>query len=141
MSVISALQKKFPGIRQPPKDDICYATTNRQMAVKQLGGDADLVLCIGSQNSSNSQRLKEIAREHGVPAYLIDSAQDYLGDNSRTFACLMTTFVLQSVHERMALPEMATDGQVAQAAVFMVSEYAGGITGQSLAVNAGDFMR
>jgi 4-hydroxy-3-methylbut-2-enyl diphosphate reductase len=76
MSVISALQKKFPGIRQPPKDDICYATTNRQMAVKQLGGEADLVLCIGSQNSSNSKRLVEMAHQEGKPAYLIDDESE-----------------------------------------------------------------
>ena len=76
MSVISALQKKFPGIRQPPKDDICYATTNRQMAVKQLGGDADLVLCIGSQNSSNSKRLVEMAHQEGKAAYLIDDQSE-----------------------------------------------------------------
>jgi 4-hydroxy-3-methylbut-2-enyl diphosphate reductase len=76
MSVISALQKKFPGIRQPPKDDICYATTNRQMAVKQLGGEADLVLCIGSQNSSNSKRLVEMAHQEGKAAYLIDDQSE-----------------------------------------------------------------
>jgi 4-hydroxy-3-methylbut-2-enyl diphosphate reductase len=76
MSVISALQKKFPGIRQPPKDDICYATTNRQMAVKQLGGDADLILCIGSQNSSNSKRLVEMAHQEGKAAYLIDDQSE-----------------------------------------------------------------
>jgi 4-hydroxy-3-methylbut-2-enyl diphosphate reductase len=76
MSVISALQKKFPDIKPPPKDDICYATTNRQMAVQQLGGDADLVLCIGSQNSSNSKRLVEMAHQEGKAAYLIDDESE-----------------------------------------------------------------
>jgi 4-hydroxy-3-methylbut-2-enyl diphosphate reductase len=76
MSVITALQKKFPGIKPPPKDDICYATTNRQMAVKHLGGEADLVLCIGSQNSSNSKRLVEMAHQEGKAAYLIDDQSE-----------------------------------------------------------------
>ena len=76
MSVITALQNKFPGIKPPPKDDICYATTNRQMAVKHLGGEADLVLCIGSQNSSNSKRLVEMAHQEGKAAYLIDDQSE-----------------------------------------------------------------
>lgn len=71
-AVVSALQKKFPGIKPPPKDDICYATTNRQMAVKHLGGEAQLVLVVGSQNSSNSKRLVEMAHQEGKAAYLID---------------------------------------------------------------------
>lgn len=75
-SVIGALQKKYPGIKPPPKDDICYATTNRQMAVKQLGGEAQLVLVVGSQNSSNSKRLAEMAIQEGKRAYLIDDARE-----------------------------------------------------------------
>jgi 4-hydroxy-3-methylbut-2-enyl diphosphate reductase len=74
--VIDALRKRFPAIHSPPKDDICYATQNRQEAVRELSANADLVLVVGSQNSSNSQRLVELARERGVPAYLIDSAQE-----------------------------------------------------------------
>jgi 4-hydroxy-3-methylbut-2-enyl diphosphate reductase len=74
--IISRLRARFPQIANPPKDDICYATQNRQEAVHMLAGEADLVLVLGSQNSSNSQRLKEIAHEHNVPAYLIDSARD-----------------------------------------------------------------
>jgi len=70
--VIDALRRRFPKIQSPPKDDICYATQNRQEAVRELAGEADLVLVLGSQNSSNSQRLAELAREHDVPAYLID---------------------------------------------------------------------
>jgi 4-hydroxy-3-methylbut-2-enyl diphosphate reductase len=74
--IIARLKARFPGIVSPPKDDICYATQNRQEAVHTLAADADLVLVLGSQNSSNSQRLKELAIEHGVPSYLIDGARD-----------------------------------------------------------------
>jgi 4-hydroxy-3-methylbut-2-enyl diphosphate reductase len=70
--VIDALKKRFPGIRHPAKDDVCYATTNRQQAVTVLSPEADLVLVIGSKNSSNSLRLVETARSAGRPGYLID---------------------------------------------------------------------
>jgi 4-hydroxy-3-methylbut-2-enyl diphosphate reductase len=72
--IIAALQRRFPQIVGPNKDDICYATQNRQEAVKELAGEADLVLVFGSRNSSNSQRLQEIAQAQGKPAYLIDGA-------------------------------------------------------------------
>jgi 4-hydroxy-3-methylbut-2-enyl diphosphate reductase len=74
--IIRRLCDRFPGISSPPKDDICYATQNRQEAVSLLASDADVVLVLGSQNSSNSLRLKELAVERGVRAYLIDSAAD-----------------------------------------------------------------
>ncbi|MCE9529474.1 MAG: 4-hydroxy-3-methylbut-2-enyl diphosphate reductase [Planctomycetales bacterium] len=74
--IINRLRARFPQIANPPKDDICYATQNRQEAIHLLAREADLVLVLGSQNSSNSQRLKEIAKEHGVEARLIDGAQD-----------------------------------------------------------------
>src|SRR6185436_19946183 len=74
--IISRLRARFPQIANPPKDDICYATQNRQEAIHLLAREADVVLVLGSQNSSNSQRLKEIAHEHGVPARLIDGAHD-----------------------------------------------------------------
>lgn len=74
--VIERLRQRFPGIACPPKEDICYATTNRQEAVSALAPQADLVLVLGSQNSSNSRRLKEIAEEMGKPAYLIDGASE-----------------------------------------------------------------
>ncbi len=74
--IIERLKQRFPQIVGPPKEDICYATQNRQEAVRMLGRDADIVLVLGSQNSSNSQRLAELAREDGVPAHLIDSAAD-----------------------------------------------------------------
>ena len=72
MRTIAAIRKRFPNVRFPAKDDICYATTNRQSAVTQLAGEADIVLVIGSQNSSNSRRLVERAHEQGKAAYLID---------------------------------------------------------------------
>lgn len=74
--IINRLKERFPQLVGPPKDDICYATQNRQEAVRMLAPEADLVLVLGSQNSSNSQRLKEIAFESGVQAKLIDGAQD-----------------------------------------------------------------
>ncbi|HEI8866796.1 4-hydroxy-3-methylbut-2-enyl diphosphate reductase [Serratia sp. AKBS12] len=74
--VIDALRQRFPKIIGPRKDDICYATTNRQEAVRNLAGDADVVLVVGSKNSSNSNRLAELAQRVGKPAYLIDSAAD-----------------------------------------------------------------
>jgi 4-hydroxy-3-methylbut-2-enyl diphosphate reductase len=74
--IIDRLTARFPQIVGPPKEDICYATQNRQEAVHLLAADADLVLVLGSQNSSNSQRLKELAKERGVPAFLIDGAKD-----------------------------------------------------------------
>jgi 4-hydroxy-3-methylbut-2-en-1-yl diphosphate reductase len=72
--IIARLRAKFPNITAPKSDDICYATTNRQIAVKQLARECDLVLVIGSTNSSNSNRLVEVAREHGANSHLIDSA-------------------------------------------------------------------
>ena len=74
--IIAALRRKFPAVKGPPKDDICYATQNRQEAVSELVAEADLVLVLGSQNSSNSMRLREIAGGRGVPGYLIDSATE-----------------------------------------------------------------
>lgn len=72
-AIINRLRAKFPAITGPRTDDICYATTNRQAAVKQMAAECDLVLVIGSQNSSNSQRLVEVARDYGADSYLIDN--------------------------------------------------------------------
>ena len=72
--VIEALARRFPAIRGPSSDDICYATQNRQIAVRELAPEADLVLVIGSPNSSNSLRLAEVAAQQGIPAHLIDDA-------------------------------------------------------------------
>jgi len=72
--IIDRLRERFPKITSPKSDDICYATTNRQIAVKQLARECELVLVIGSTNSSNSNRLVEVAREHGSASHLIDNA-------------------------------------------------------------------
>jgi 4-hydroxy-3-methylbut-2-enyl diphosphate reductase len=74
--VIRRLKERFPDIVGPPKEDICYATQNRQEAVRLLASRADLVLVLGSKNSSNSQRLVDISLEDGVPAHLIDGTED-----------------------------------------------------------------
>jgi len=74
--VIEALQKRFPHITGPKRDDICYATQNRQDAVKTLAEKCDLILVVGSRNSSNSNRLREMAERHGIDAYLIDNADE-----------------------------------------------------------------
>ena len=74
--IIDALRKRFPKIAGPKKEDICYATQNRQDAVKRLLENCDLILVVGSQTSSNSTRLKEIAEKQGIPAYLIDNADE-----------------------------------------------------------------
>ena len=71
--IIEHLRRRFPKIVSPKSDDICYATTNRQIAVKQLARECELVLVIGSTNSSNSNRLVEVAREHGAASHLIDN--------------------------------------------------------------------
>jgi 4-hydroxy-3-methylbut-2-en-1-yl diphosphate reductase len=74
--IIAALKKKYPQVAGPSKDDICYATQNRQEAVQTLVPDADVVVVLGSQNSSNSNRLAEIAKQKGKPAYLIDRVSE-----------------------------------------------------------------
>jgi 4-hydroxy-3-methylbut-2-en-1-yl diphosphate reductase len=78
--VINRLRERFPEIVGPRTDDICYATTNRQAAVKQLARECDLVLVIGSRNSSNSNRLVEVAREYGADSYLIDNELEVLDE-------------------------------------------------------------
>jgi 4-hydroxy-3-methylbut-2-enyl diphosphate reductase len=74
--IITALKKKYPNAKAPPKEDICYATTNRQNAVTELSDETDVVLVIGSKNSSNSQRLVETAKQLGKDAYLIDDQSE-----------------------------------------------------------------
>ena len=75
-AIIAALKMRFPSISGPRKDDICYATQNRQGSVKMLAKQCDLVLVVGSPNSSNSNRLREVAKNLNVPAYLIDNASE-----------------------------------------------------------------
>jgi 4-hydroxy-3-methylbut-2-enyl diphosphate reductase len=74
--IIDALRRKFPNIKGPAAQDICYATENRQTAVKHVASDADLLLVVGSDNSSNSKRLVEVARSLGTSAHLIDSSKN-----------------------------------------------------------------
>ena len=74
--IIAALREKFTNLVNPPKEDICYATQNRQEAVKKIAADADICFVLGSQNSSNSQRLRELAEDKGVDSHLIDGAAD-----------------------------------------------------------------
>jgi 4-hydroxy-3-methylbut-2-en-1-yl diphosphate reductase len=77
VETVSALRERFPTLANPPSDDICYATQNRQAAVKQIAAGADLVLVVGSQNSSNSVRLVEVAKDYGATAaYLVDDASE-----------------------------------------------------------------
>jgi 4-hydroxy-3-methylbut-2-enyl diphosphate reductase len=78
--VVARLRARFPQLVGPPRDDICYATQSRQEAVRVLAQDADIVLVLGSQNSSNSRRLQELARDCGVDAHLIDSVEDIRPD-------------------------------------------------------------
>jgi len=74
--IVEALNRRFPGIKGPHQEDICYATQNRQNAVKELAKFVDLILVIGSPNSSNSNRLRELAERFAIPSYLIDSYKD-----------------------------------------------------------------
>src|SRR5688572_5097869 len=90
-AIMAALLKKYPGIRPPPNDDICYATTNRQMAVKDLGGEAQLVLVVGSRNSSNSKRLVEMAVQEGKRAYLIDDQRELRAEWFEGVDCIFIT--------------------------------------------------
>ncbi len=74
--IVATLRERFPAIQGPRKDDICYATQNRQDAVKELSGHCELMLVVGSRSSSNSNRLRELAEKQGTPAYLIDGPED-----------------------------------------------------------------
>jgi 4-hydroxy-3-methylbut-2-enyl diphosphate reductase len=78
--IVAALQMRFPAIQGPRKDDICYATQNRQDAVKELSARCELLLVVGSRNSSNSNRLRELAEKSGTPAWLIDGPEDIQPD-------------------------------------------------------------
>lgn len=89
--VIHRLRTRFPWIASPPKDDICYATQNRQEAVRILSQQADIVLVLGSQNSSNSQRLRELALEQGKQAHLIDGPEDLVRDWFEDSQCVLIT--------------------------------------------------
>ncbi|HLS83084.1 MAG TPA: 4-hydroxy-3-methylbut-2-enyl diphosphate reductase [Arenimonas sp.] len=116
-SIIEALRARFPAIQGPKNDDICYATQNRQDAVRVLAGQADLVLVVGSANSSNSNRLRELAQREGVQAHLIDGAADirpeWLAGKARigvTAGASAPEVLVQEVIAR--LRELGADGGV-----------------------------
>lgn len=107
--VIDALRQKFPAIIGPKKDDICYATQNRQDALKNLSDNTDIILVVGSPNSSNSNRLREIAEKRGTPAYLIDTADDiqteWINNKQRvgiTAGASAPEILVQEVTQRLA---------------------------------------
>lgn len=117
-TVAAALKKKFPNLHQPPKEDICYATTNRQHAVKQLAPLCELILVIGARNSSNSQRLREVAENCGTRAFLIDdetAIQDDWLDGVQTVGITAGASAPETVvnrvieHLRAFGPEVETD--------------------------------
>ncbi|MDH3330674.1 MAG: 4-hydroxy-3-methylbut-2-enyl diphosphate reductase [Desulfobulbaceae bacterium] len=89
--LLAAIWKRFPDISEPERTDICYATTNRQEAVRELSGQVDLFLVVGSKNSSNSNRLREVAAHRGVTAYLIDNADEINPDWLRGVTCIGVT--------------------------------------------------
>ncbi len=108
--IVSALRARFPTIVGPKKDDICYATQNRQDAVKAMAGKVDVMIVVGSKNSSNSNRLREVAAIGGVPAYLVDGAgqidAQWLGDNVRvgvTAGASAPEVLVSGVVERLKL--------------------------------------
>jgi 4-hydroxy-3-methylbut-2-enyl diphosphate reductase len=112
-AILAAVKRRFPHVREPKKQDICYATQNRQEAVHSMAADADLVLVLGSQNSSNSQRLKEIALEAGVPAQLIDGARDI---DDRWFEGVETVVITAGAS--------APESVVAECVAYLQSRYA-----------------
>jgi 4-hydroxy-3-methylbut-2-enyl diphosphate reductase len=86
--IIFALKKKYPGIKGSKTGNVCYATTNRQNAVRSICREIDMLLIVGSQNSSNSNRLKELGEEHGIKSILIDSVEDLNKDMFRNINCV-----------------------------------------------------
>ena len=106
--VIAALKRKYPNISEPKKADICYATTNRQEAVKFMAPQVDLVIVVGSPNSSNSNRLREVAEKRGVPSYMVDNASqidpEWLQDKRRigvTAGASAPEVLVQAVIDRL----------------------------------------
>lgn len=105
--IIDLLRERFPSIGGPTKDDICYATQNRQDAVKQLAAESDLLLVVGSPNSSNSNRLRELSERMGTPAYLIDGAENL---KSEWFEGVKTVGITAGA----SAPEILVNGVVAR---------------------------
>ena len=114
--VIDALRERFPGIMGPKKDDICYATQNRQDAVKLMANECDLVLVVGSANSSNSNRLRELAERLGAEAHLIDGANEIASDWLIGKKCIGVTAGASApdllVHEVVSHLQLLTQGRV-----------------------------
>jgi 4-hydroxy-3-methylbut-2-enyl diphosphate reductase len=102
-AIVDALRRRFPAIVGPKKDDICYATQNRQDAVKLMAREADVVIVVGSPNSSNSNRLREVAANRGVPAYMIDRADQLRSEWVSGKACVGVT-ELEGAIERIVFP-------------------------------------
>jgi len=107
-AVVAALKARFPGIVGPKKDDICYATQNRQDAVKALSRQCDVLIVVGSQNSSNSNRLREVAENIGIPAYMVDTPADldpgWVSDRAKvgvTAGASAPEILVQGVVERL----------------------------------------
>jgi len=108
IDIIAALKQKFPAITEPKKGDICYATTNRQEAVKFMAPQVEVVIVVGSPNSSNSNRLREVAEKKGVPAYMVDNAaqinSDWLAGKQRigvTAGASAPEVLVQAVIDRL----------------------------------------
>jgi len=113
IDIIAALKQKFPAITEPKKGDICYATTNRQEAVKFMAPQVELVIVVGSPNSSNSNRLREVAEKKGVPAYMVDNAaqidSDWLAGKQRigvTAGASAPEVLVQAVIDRLKEGQM-----------------------------------
>jgi 4-hydroxy-3-methylbut-2-en-1-yl diphosphate reductase len=106
---VAALRQKFPLLADPPSDDICYATQNRQVAVKRIAAESDVVIVVGSQNSSNSVRLVEVARDSGAAAYLVD-------DGSGIDTAWLDGAVTVGVTSGASVPDDLVDGVLARLA-------------------------
>ena len=117
-AIVAALKARFPDIVGPKKDDICYATQNRQDAVKAMAQECDLVIVVGSKNSSNSNRLREVAQHFGVPAYLVDDASaidpDWLAGRRRIGVTAGASAPEELVQDVIACLSAAPDSQVMQ---------------------------
>ena len=121
VDIIAALQKRFPSIEGPRKDDICYATQNRQDAVRNVAADVDLVLVVGSQNSSNSNRLRELAEKRGTEAHLVDNADDI---NSAWFTNVTKVAVTAGASAPEVLVQQVIDA-IAELAPSVITEVEG----------------
>lgn len=119
--VIAALQKRFPSIEGPRKDDICYATQNRQDAVRNVADDVDLFIVVGSKNSSNSNRLRELAQKRGTEAYLVDNADDI---NSAWFTNVTKVAVTAGASAPEVLVKQVIDA-IAELAPSVITEVEG----------------